>query len=47
MNADRIGVGSMILLAEFLGAIENTADRCEDTCDQVRVMAVMLAKRKE
>jgi predicted phosphate transport protein (TIGR00153 family) len=47
MDAGRIGVGSMILLGEFLGAIENTADRCEDSCDQVRVMAVMLARRKE
>ena len=46
MTADRISVGSVILFSEFLEAIENTSDRCEDTCDQVRVMAVMLAKRK-
>jgi predicted phosphate transport protein (TIGR00153 family) len=47
MRTDQTSVGSMILLSEFLAAVENTADRCEDTCDQVRVMAVMLAKRKE
>jgi predicted phosphate transport protein (TIGR00153 family) len=46
MTANQFSVGSVILLSEFLEAIENTADRCEDTCDQVRVMAVMLAKRK-
>lgn len=46
LQADRVSVGSMILLSEFLEAIENTADRCEDTCDQVRVMAVTLGKRK-
>ncbi len=46
MKADRISVGSIVLLGEFLEAIENTSDRCEDSCDQVRVMAVMLGKRK-
>jgi len=33
-------VGQVVLLAEFLDAIENIADRCEDTCDQARVIAV-------
>ena len=46
MKTERISVGSIILLSEFIEAIENTSDRCEDACDQVRVMAVMLAKRK-
>ncbi len=46
MTVNQFSVGSIILLSEFLEAIENTSDRCEDTCDQVRVMAVMLAKRK-
>jgi predicted phosphate transport protein (TIGR00153 family) len=46
LQVDHVSVGSMILLSEFLEAIENTADRCEDTCDQVRVMAVTLGKRK-
>ena len=40
-------VGSVILLSQFLEAIENTSDRCEDTCDQARVMAVTLSKRKD
>jgi predicted phosphate transport protein (TIGR00153 family) len=46
IESDGIHVGSIILLGQFLEAIENTADRCEDTCDQARVMAVTLAKRK-
>jgi predicted phosphate transport protein (TIGR00153 family) len=33
-------VGAVILLNQFLDAVENTADRCEETCDQVRVIAV-------
>lgn len=47
IETDGIRVGSVILLNEFLEAIENTADRCEDACDQVRVMAVTMSKRKE
>jgi predicted phosphate transport protein (TIGR00153 family) len=47
IETNGVGVGSIILLSEFLEAIENTSDRCEDTCDQARVMAVTLSKRKE
>lgn len=47
IKADGIHVGSIMLLGQFIEAIENTADRCEDTCDQVRVMAVTLSKRKD
>jgi predicted phosphate transport protein (TIGR00153 family) len=47
IETDGIRVGSIILLSEFLEAIENTSDRCEDTCDQARVMAVTFSKRKE
>ena len=47
IDTDGLSVGSIILLSEFVEAIENTADRCEDACDQVRVMAVTLTKRKE
>ncbi len=47
IKTDGIPVGSIMLLAQFTEAIENTADRCEDTCDQVRVMAVTLSKRKD
>ncbi len=46
IKTDGIAVGSVILLDQFLEAIENTADRCEDTCDQVRVMAVTLSRKK-
>jgi predicted phosphate transport protein (TIGR00153 family) len=33
-------VGQVVLVAEFMDAIENIADRCEDACDQARVIAV-------
>jgi predicted phosphate transport protein (TIGR00153 family) len=46
IGTDGIHVGSIILLSQFLDAIENTSDRCEDTCDQARVMSVSLSKRK-
>lgn len=42
-----IQVGSIILLTQFLEHVEQTADSCEDTCDQARVMAVTLSKRRE
>ena len=44
IETDGIRVGSIILLSQFLEAIENTSDHCEDTCDQARVMAVTLSK---
>jgi len=47
IETDSVHVGSIILLSQFMEAIENTADRCEDACDQARVMAVTLSKRKE
>ena len=47
IETDGIHVGSIILLSQFVEAVENTADRCEDACDQARVMAVTLSKRKE
>ncbi len=43
LKTDNAPVGSIILIGQFLEAIENTADRCEDTCDQARVMAVRLS----
>jgi predicted phosphate transport protein (TIGR00153 family) len=47
VQTDGVHVGSIILLSQFLEAVENMADRCEDACDQARVMAVTLSKRKE
>lgn len=44
IETDGIHVGSVILLSQFLEAIENTSDHCEDTCDQARVMAIALSK---
>jgi len=41
INDPKIGVGSVVLLAQFLDAIENVSDRCEDACDQARVIAVL------
>jgi len=40
ISGQEFTVGQVVLLAEFLDAIENIADRCEDTCDQARVIAV-------
>lgn len=36
-------VGQVVLLAEFMNAIENIADRCEGVCDQARVIAVSVS----
>jgi predicted phosphate transport protein (TIGR00153 family) len=36
--------GQLIILSQFLEAIENVADRCEFTIDQVRAMIVHLRK---
>ncbi len=44
IQTDGVHVGSVILLSQFLEAIENTSDHCEDTCDQARVMAIALSK---
>jgi predicted phosphate transport protein (TIGR00153 family) len=40
ISGPELTVGQLILLAEFLDAVENIADRCEDVCDQARVIAV-------
>jgi predicted phosphate transport protein (TIGR00153 family) len=47
IKTNGVNIGSVILLSQFIEGIENTSDRCEDACDQVRVMAVTLSKRKE
>ena len=44
IETDGTHVGPVILLSQFLEAIENTSDHCEDTCDQARVMAITLSK---
>jgi uncharacterized protein Yka (UPF0111/DUF47 family) len=36
--------GQLIILSQFLEAVENVADRCEFTIDQVRSMVVRLRK---
>ena len=40
VSGPELTMGQVVLLAEFLDAIENIADRCEDVCDQARVIAV-------
>lgn len=44
LGCSDVNLGSSILLVQFLDAIENIADRCEDTCDQVRVIAVAVSE---
>ncbi len=43
ISGTELTVGQVVLLAEFLDAIENIADRCEDVCDQARVIAVSVS----
>jgi uncharacterized protein Yka (UPF0111/DUF47 family) len=40
INDPNVRIGAIVLLAFFLEALENVSDRCEDTCDQARVIAV-------
>ena len=40
ISGPELTVGQIILMAEFMDAIENIADRCEDVSDQARVIAV-------
>jgi predicted phosphate transport protein (TIGR00153 family) len=40
ISGPELTVGQVVLIAEFMDAIENIADRCEDVCDQARVIAV-------
>jgi predicted phosphate transport protein (TIGR00153 family) len=44
MGGEDCKVGQIILLSQFLEAVENVADRCEYTIDQVRAMAVHLRR---
>jgi predicted phosphate transport protein (TIGR00153 family) len=44
LDDGRVPVGTAILLAQFMDALENTADRCEHTCDEVRVIAVTMLR---
>ena len=40
ITGPELTVGQIILVAQFMDAIENIADRCEDVSDQARVIAV-------
>jgi predicted phosphate transport protein (TIGR00153 family) len=39
---DEVQVGPTVLLCQFMDALENIADRCEDSCDEVRVISVTM-----
>jgi len=39
---NEVTLGPAILLSQFMDALENIADRCEDSCDEVRVVAVTM-----
>ena len=39
---NKVMTGPAILLSQFIDALENIADRCEDSCDEVRVIAVTM-----
>ncbi|MBN1682721.1 DUF47 family protein [Candidatus Bathyarchaeota archaeon] len=38
-----IGLGHAILITQFIEGLENIADRCEDTADEVRVISVIFS----
>jgi predicted phosphate transport protein (TIGR00153 family) len=40
LKTETVEIGQAILLSEFIDALETIADRCEDSCDEVRVIAV-------
>ena len=44
INDHKLGIGSIILFVHFLESLENVSDKCEDTCDQARVIAVLHSK---
>jgi predicted phosphate transport protein (TIGR00153 family) len=39
-KADSVEIGEAILLSQVMESLENVTDRCEDTCDLVRALAV-------
>jgi predicted phosphate transport protein (TIGR00153 family) len=43
LDKSDIGIGSAILLSQFIEGLENITDRCEDTADEVRVIAVVFS----
>ena len=43
LNGESVSIGSAILLSQFMDALEEIADRCEDTVDEVRVMVVTMS----
>ncbi|MBS7610587.1 DUF47 family protein [Candidatus Bathyarchaeota archaeon] len=44
LDVEKVPMGAAILLAQFMDALENTADRCEHTCDEVRVIVVTMLR---
>lgn len=42
-ESTNLAPGIAVMLAYLLDAIENVADRCEDTCDRLREVAVMVS----
>ena len=40
LKTGTVEIGQAILLSDFMDALETITDRCEDSCDEVRVIAV-------
>jgi predicted phosphate transport protein (TIGR00153 family) len=40
LKTEMVEIGQAILLSDFMDALETITDRCEDSCDEVRVIAV-------
>jgi predicted phosphate transport protein (TIGR00153 family) len=44
LNGGKVQIGSAILLAQLMDALETIADRCEGTVDEVRVIVVTMTQ---
>jgi uncharacterized protein Yka (UPF0111/DUF47 family) len=40
LTTESVEIGQAILLSSFMDSLETITDRCEDSCDEVRVIAV-------
>lgn len=40
LDGEKVSTGIMIVFSQFLDGLENAADRCEYTCNQIRVITV-------
>jgi len=44
LNGGKVPIGQAILVSQFMDALENVSDRCENTMDEVRVIVVTMTQ---